>query len=137
MTTLTLDIRDLLEDECGFEFAKDLFINSMPSDLHDGCCLYDNSNSPPDGDLSGNVIRNDGIQVIVRGVNYKEVMKRVQTIIDALHGLANTKINNTTYMYVKLQSGPFVIPFFGLNSAGLSNKNKIQISINFTVKRTV
>lgn len=136
MNPVTIDIRDILTEKTDLEFGKTLFISAFPPNTAKGVCIYDQTYSTPETTFDGKVIYQDGIQIVIRNIDYVTMMNQVLEISEALHGVANTIINGTKYLFIKQSSGPFLISYFGVDTVEISYKDKLQISMNFLIKRT-
>jgi hypothetical protein len=107
MNATSVDIKDILVSEGGFEFGVDLFISTQPPTPVNCVTLFDTSTSPADGTIDGNkVFFQESLMIWVRNSDYEAAYTQCQAIIGLLHNRAGFTQNETFYLYSSLQSGP-------------------------------
>lgn len=92
------DLKDHLEDNTDLVLGTDLFLGFLPPEVNDCVALFDITGQAPEPTGIQIAI----VQVLVRGSvgKYKAAYSIIETVLDELHGLANTSINGTLYIDV-------------------------------------
>ena len=98
MNALSVDIKDILiaSESLSFTFGSNLFIGREPESPDNSVTIYDT----PGGDrgttlLGSNGMQNASFQVRVRNNSYKAGIELCESIIQALHGRHQEKLNGT------------------------------------------
>ena len=128
MNIVTIDIATLLENsEMGFTLGTDMFISRQPNTPTNTITLYDTTDNPQSETLEGVVVWAHTIQVLVRGIDYRETMERAATVRNYLHSRTNEYIGDAKYLHIRATG---LSPLFG------EAKDKVFVSINFEALRT-
>lgn len=109
MNATTVDIKDILiTSDLNLVLGKNLFIGKEPDSPKICTTLYDISNLSPIWAFDGE-IRNEKMQVRVKHTHYQAAYDLINSIGDHLIKLSNFVINDTKYLYIKINSGPFFL----------------------------
>ncbi len=131
MNPVTVDIKDMLEDESGLGlvFATNLFIGREPTTPDNCVTLYD----PPGGRVGLTLdakreryLYND-LQVRVRNNSYVTGWEVAEEIMDYLHGWANEEYNGTYYAFIQCITPPELLEW--------DENNRAVFIVNFQIQR--
>jgi hypothetical protein len=130
MNASSVDIKDWLVDNSGLGlvFATNLFIAREPTKPDNCVTIYDTPGEPAKPDFEGDSsIYEDSIQVRIRNTSYITAWDLAEEIRDVLSPVSNTEINETTYLSIFHQNGPFVLEW--------DDNNRVIVIINFKITR--
>lgn len=127
MNSPTQDLVSYIQDQGigDLVLGTDLFVAYLPESSVEVISLFDHAGTMPDP----NNIYNPMIQIMGRGKpnGYLSIWNKMNTVVEAIHALANTTINSTTYIqFYKLGE---------LAHIGNDEKERPILSCNFMVKR--
>lgn len=130
MNPASIDIKDIMVSELGFEFGVDLFISSQPDTPMNCVTIFDVSTTPPEGSIDGNdVFLYESIMMWVRNSSYEAAYQQAQAIIAEFHNKSKFTQNETYYLYMNLQSGPNTLAGEG------GEQDYSEFSLNFNLIR--
>lgn len=106
---------------------RDIFKGHYPDKPDNVISLFEYAGEPAEMTMGGGdpVLERPGLQVRVRDKDYAAGRSRIQAVVDALHGLANTKLSDTRYLLIRANQSP--------ESMGLDQNNRSEFVVNFSV----
>lgn len=107
--------------------GTDLFLGYMP-DQPDNCVgVFEYAGEPMEltmgtGDA---VLERPGLQVRARNKSYSAAKTKIDSVVTALHGLAEQTLNSKRYLLVRANQSP--------ESIGMDQNNRSELVVNFSV----
>ena len=127
MNAQAIDIKDILiEQNMGLVFGQNLFIARMPPKPLKAVCIYDIPGNTPDLSLTGETYNREGVQFVVRDVEYTKAMITAYAILGKLHGQANIEKNNSLYTLIRTNLAPSVMEWDAENRISIIFSVEIQ-----------
>lgn len=121
------DIGEYLEDLGVGTVGTNLFLGEMPESPNSCIALYQYAGETPITTHDGGVIEKPGLQVKVRDPVYATGMAKIGSIFDALHKLANTRLEGTGYLSFFAVQSPYPL--------GRDASNRMEWVQNFIVTK--
>ena len=116
--SLIQDISNILESNgCGI-IATDIFYNEFPP-TPDDCIVIKLSNGGSPTNMFDGCLRNQGFQILCRGIDYIATEEKMNNIFKLIH------MNKKLYVLIKAESDYMYI--------GNDDKNRNKFSANFSV----
>jgi len=122
------DVKDMVTESNGIgTFGTDVFIAHSPPSPNECVTIYDTGGYNPD---LATDIENPTVEFLVRGKvgGYKDAWSKADTIKSLLHGVHGSIVNGTRYILIRAVSDILFL--------GLDEKNRPELSINFSMMRT-
>lgn len=129
MNATSADIMTILANSAsGLVKGTNLFAGKEPDSPHRCVTVYDRPGNTPDA--GGNIIKNPGIMVKIRGNKnaYTNGYALAEIVFNQLHAYKNTTVGGTDYL--------LVWAIGDINFISYDENSRPQWTINFRVKRT-
>jgi len=106
--------------------GTDLFLGQMP-DKPDNCTvLFEYAGSPPDLHWKGEY---PGLQVRARNTSYSLARTKIDSVVEALHGLHGQTLSGTKYLLIKAKGSPEILK--------RDENNRVELFVNFEIIKEV
>lgn len=107
--------------------GTDIFKGFMPDQPDNMVVLFEYAGEPMEltmgeGDA---IIERPGLQVRVRNKSYSAARAKIESVVGALHGLANETLGGKRYLLISANQSP--------ESIGLDANNRSELVVNFSV----
>lgn len=120
------DIADYLQAQGIGTVGGDIHKGFLPDQPDNLVAVFEYAGSPMELTMCDSpVVERPGLQVRVRNRTYPAAKAKIEAVVDALHGLAETVLGATRYLLIRANQSPA--------SMGRDASNRSELVVNFTV----
>ena len=117
----------------GLTAGTNLFAGTLPDSPDKACAIYETGGIQPVhamGAGPGNaLVERPRVQIVTRAVSYQSARQLAHNVFQAMDGLTNTTINNTSYLLVSAVNSP--------TAMGLDGSGRPRLVMNFDIMKKV